>query len=747
MFLRLLCLFFLLLLFFGVSGQVTGKVREADSNEPLSNVSVSSGNSLTFTSEDGFFQINPSADTLYFSVMGYFPDTLTGSELKDSVVVCLVPRYTQLEQIMVSSGMSEHKLLQMPSGVSLLTKKEMAASSGISYVEKLNQLPGVFVHQGALNTSRITIRGVGSRSPYATNRIKAYFNEIPLTNGDGTIEIEDINASIIHHIEVIKGSKSALYGSGLGGAVIITGNKPVKEGWHGSVALEAGSLKTVKPEIALYYNNNQWAVTTAYAHTQSAGWRQNSEYKRHNLNVLASHRGKKSNTDLLIQVISAKAFIPSSLKESTFKQSPDSAASNWLSVQGFEEYQKGLFGVKHEKRWGASFTSTSVLYLSLKNSRESRPFNILSDDSKGIGFRNILKMVHGNFDFHAGFEFLYDTYGWSIFETLSGYQGPMLNEFTEHRIPMNLFLENGYRFKNGALIEAGVSGNFLTYSLTDLSNLSVDLSGKYAYKPVLSPYLAMNIPVKMQWFLYSSVSHGFSAPSVEETLMPDGKINPALKPETGWNFESGARMHTPGGHFFMDMNLYLLLIDNLLVTERLSESVFYGRNAGKSQHSGVEFSSIVRLNRDQRFHLPQLTAQVSYNYSNPVFTQFVNNNISYTGNSLPGIPQHHVWTSALLEYRAGWFLSTQFQYTGSQYLNDANSDQYSPYSLCHIKIGYRSDTLKTYTYSISGGIMNIFDRAYASMLLINAPSPGGTEPRYYYPGEPRNYYVTVSLGF
>lgn len=40
------------------------------------------------------------------------------------------------------------------------------------------------MQQGSLNTNKITIRGIGSRSQYSTTRIKAYFEEIPLTSAE-----------------------------------------------------------------------------------------------------------------------------------------------------------------------------------------------------------------------------------------------------------------------------------------------------------------------------------------------------------------------------------------------------------------------------------------------------------------------------------------------------------------------------------------------------------------------------------
>jgi len=45
------------------------------------------------------------------------------------------------------------------------------------------------------------------------------------------------------------------------------------------------------------------------------------------------------------------------------------------------------------------------------------------------------------------------------------------------------------------------------------------------------------------------------------------------------------------------------------------------------------------------------------------------------------------------------------------------------------------------------GLNNIFDEKYAAMLLINATSFGTAKPRYYYPGEPVNYYAGINIKY
>jgi iron complex outermembrane receptor protein len=42
---------------------------------------------------------------------------------------------------------------------------------------------------------------------------------------------------------------------------------------------------------------------------------------------------------------------------------------------------------------------------------------------------------------------------------------------------------------------------------------------------------------------------------------------------------------------------------------------------------------------------------------------------------------------------------------------------------------------------------NIFDEDYASQILINATGFGGNAPRYFYPGNPTNYYAGINMNY
>ncbi len=742
---------FILLLLLLISSkslaQIHGKVFDAEAQSPLSGAVISCLDEQTVSGNDGVFKIHsPAKSTLIISHLGYKTDSFQVSAQQDEIVIYLIPDYSQLEEVTIRGPLLQNSLMNLPSSISMLHSTDLMQTQSISYMEELNRLPGVFVHSGTINTNRVTIRGIGSRTPYGSNRVKAYFNDIPLTSGDGTTSIEDIDPAMINTIEIIKGSKSAVYGSGLGGIIMLSGREYLEEGFHGKAGIEAGPFGTLNPQLSLQFKKGKLSISAAYSLARNDGWRQNSNYYRHSANVYASYKTKRNKTDVLLHFIDMKAYIPSSLNEETFNNTPDSAAKNWLAVKGFEEYMRLLSGIRNEFKITDRLSNTSVLFLNYYNGYESRPFNILDDDALQGGIKSYMNYTPGAWRFRAGIELMIEKYNWQIYETLDGVQGELQNSYAEARNPLSLFLHGAFSFNNGGIVEAGLSYNFLRYTLTDLLPDSINRSGNYQYDPVFSPFLGMNFPLGSNIRIYASVGHGFSYPGVEETLLPDGQANPDLLPESGINMETGTRLSFFGGKLFADATVYLLLVENLLVTERESEDVFYGRNAGKTRHMGFEVSSRMHLNEKSVSLLPQTRLELSFTLANNQFTNFIDEGIDYTGNALPGIPTTHFFAGASFSYRIGLYAHIQYIYTGMQYLDDGNTASYSAYNLAHLKLGYKLGGKRLHT-DFYFGIQNLINTHYASGLLINAPSFRGAAPRYYYPGMPRNFYLGASVLF
>jgi iron complex outermembrane receptor protein len=124
-----------------------------------------------------------------------------------------------------------------------------------------------------LNTNRISIRGIGSRAQYGTQKIKAYYEGIPLTTAEGSSTIEDIDMETIGSIEIIKGPNSTSFGSGLGGVINLFAREIPMDEFQTKSTTTYGSFGLLKQSFSGNYGE-ALKGSVNYNHLQSDGFRQ-----------------------------------------------------------------------------------------------------------------------------------------------------------------------------------------------------------------------------------------------------------------------------------------------------------------------------------------------------------------------------------------------------------------------------------------------------------------------------------------
>jgi iron complex outermembrane receptor protein len=319
----------------------------------------------------------------------------------------------------------------------------------------------------------------------------------------------------------------------------------------------------------------------------------------------------------------------------------------------------------------------------------------------------------------------------------------LLSENIEKRQYENLFIQMELNYNDKWFISAGLNGNLTRFNYIDEFTENGDQSGKYSYKPVVSPRLGVNYLFSKKLSVFGNVSHGFSTPTFEETLLPEGEINPDIKPETGWSIEAGARSQI-GNRIMLSVSYYRIYVTNLLVARRTGEDAYIGVNAGKSLHPGLETEIKWQVTDPKNF--PSLSIQGNATIADYRFTDFIDEGVDYNGKNLPGTTKNTYLIAGYFNPAKNLSLNLWYRYTGKMAVNDANSDYSDEFGITNFEFRY-GGRIKRFMFEMKGGVQNIFDINYASMLAVNAPSFGGQPPRYYYPGNPRNYYVSVLIGF
>ena len=100
---------------------------------------------------------------------------------------------TSLQEVKLKTSVEMERDYQQDANVSLLNQEELLQSNQTTITPILNKIPGVYMQQGGINTTKINIRGIGARAQFETNRLKLYYNNIPLSTANGTSILHDID--------------------------------------------------------------------------------------------------------------------------------------------------------------------------------------------------------------------------------------------------------------------------------------------------------------------------------------------------------------------------------------------------------------------------------------------------------------------------------------------------------------------------------------------------------------------------
>jgi iron complex outermembrane receptor protein len=662
-----------------------------------------------------------------------------------------------LSEITLKGSPIKNVLQNVAASVSVITTADINKSDRIILTPVLNKIPGVTMQQGALNTNRITIRGIGARSQYGSNRIKAYFDGIPLTSGEGETTIDDIDLTSIEKIEIIKGPNSTSFGSGLGGVIqLFSRETPLLESF-GKSTVTFGSFGLLQQRLSAGYSDSKTNIFTSYTDLESDGFRANSSYNRKSFNLHGKQKvGTNGSLSFLGTFTRLKAYIPSSINEADLKNNPEKAAATWAAAQGFESYDKFMFGLGYDHWFSEKWSIQTSVFSNFKDAYEPRPFDILDEKTSAAGFRSNLNYKDQLFslpmEISFGTELLTEKYEYSLFKNLyqsqpgqGSIQGDEFSDIKQNRKYTNYFLQMELWISEKLHFETGMALNTTKYSLEDVfENNSGSQKMPFTFGNVWSPRVGFSYKISNGKNIFTSISKGFSVPSVAETLTIEGQINTDLKPEVGWNYELGFKGNWIKNKIYTEVTFYSTQINNLLVARRIGNDQYMGINAGSSSHTGLEF--FVNYKFLQLTQL-QITTYFSGAVNNFKFKEFLDGDADYSGNQLTGVPEKQFNFGLDLNTKNGFSVNTSFRTIGKIPLNDANTKYSERYSLLDIKTTYVFTIFKILTTELNAGINNVLDTKYAANILPNAIGFGTAAPRYFYPGNPVNYYGGFSVAY
>ncbi|MCH8162199.1 MAG: TonB-dependent receptor [Chloroflexi bacterium] len=171
------------------------------------------------------------------------------------------------------------------------------------------------------------------------------------------------------------------------------------------------------------------------------------------------------------------------------------------------------------------------------------------------------------------------------------------------------------------------------------------------------------------WITYANVATSFETPTTTELVNRPGGgggFNPGLDPQKATSYEIGMRGAT--GLFRYDVALYYARVRDELISFRdpIDEDRDFFRNAGKSDHRGVEFALSAGPWRG-------LSATGSYTFTGLTFVDFRTDDDVFDDNRLPGVPRNRGGLRLRYLPTPGWTFQWETRFEGSYFANDANT--------------------------------------------------------------------------
>jgi hypothetical protein len=198
------------ILSFSQEKHVKGYVKDLNTNQGLSGVTVGNSKKAVISEESGYFSISLSSsdEFLQFKLIGY-EDTIVSLESNALLVVYMKETSYLLGTSVVSSSRFEKPLASSTISMNVIKADLPLKLNSYSSKQVLAKVPGVQIIDGQAN-----IRGGSGYSYGAGSRVLVMMDDLPVLQPDaGSSNWDDLPLENLAQIEVLKGAASALYGS------------------------------------------------------------------------------------------------------------------------------------------------------------------------------------------------------------------------------------------------------------------------------------------------------------------------------------------------------------------------------------------------------------------------------------------------------------------------------------------------------------------------------------------------------
>ncbi|MEA3477099.1 MAG: TonB-dependent receptor [Bacteroidota bacterium] len=684
------------------------------------------------------------------------PDTIIVYPLFDTT-------FNELNEVVITGTRVSKKIIDIPYSVVRINNLNFRFDKKTGVNDVLPAVPGMFLQSRyGTHDVRISIRGFGSKSNSGIRGVRILLDDIPESEPDGQTRIEAIDFNSIGRIEIVKGNSSSLYTNAPGGVVNFIndidfpGSFAVQFNQFGSFGLRRNGLK-------VGIRTDKYGFLNTYSYHNYDGYREhNSEYW-HILNtVLETTPSKNTSLKILAYFVHGQITLPGALTKEEFEEDPYQASQRAIDRDLKRLSTKGRLGIRYNARFGPSLNNEVEVtsYVTIKYfERTSREYRIINRNGLGLLARYVNKSHLGKSvnEFSFGGDLLFQPARTEFYDNINGQKGDQLLQLLNEKIGnTGFYISDNFEILKDKMYVL-LTGRYdnVTYRLSEQTLPSrVDNRNFRAF----TPKLALNYKVRPWIALYTSFGLSFDSPAKNEleSIDPAFLYNHELQAQESKNFEVGIKGYLLShDHSFFkkvlfEATIFNIMIDNEIVPFEVFGDVFF-RNAARTNRYGLELGSSLEIYKDFNFALAYTYSNFTYNsyYAKTILVDPEGNikeeERDFSGNILPSVPKNNLYLALSyaypFHYKASAFVKFSYMGVSGLWVDDANSDQTDAYNLLNTVLGLDMNFGKL-NILLSGSLNNMLDVVYVGFTNTNS-----ADRRFYEAGEPRNYYVSLNIGY
>lgn len=649
-----------------------------------------------------------------------------------------------LSEVRISAFGLNKTWKEVPASIGRITSKQVELIGTTNFLPAINTIPGVRMEERSPSSYRLSIRGSLLRSPFGVRNIKIYWNGLPMTDGSGNTYFNLIDATQLSSLEIIKGPAASLYGANTGGVVLLKSNNAFTNVAKNTYQVNAtgGSFGLFQEGGDWQYQSQNFSSKLIQSHQQSDGYRQQSASQKDNITWQASFNKNKQQFDLISFYTAQMYQTPGGITLVQMQQDPTLARQPANGMPGAVQQQTTIYN-------NTFFVGLHYTYSINQNWSTEAGIVFHHTDFRNPFITNYEKRNETNFGSNG--KLIYQQqFGQLKLQWLTGGElltnhskiddyGNRGGEIDTVQFKDNVYINQWFAFTQIQMsgkhfnINAGISANNQNYRYERLTDANPTFTNK-TIDVVVMPRLAALYQIIPQVALYTSLSKGFSPPSLAEIRPSSRSFNTTLQPEYGWNAELGIKGSIIKNRLVFDFNYYRFRLQNAIVTRNNADGTQYFVNAGDTKQNGVEVWLQYHLLRYGSHFFKTIQLTESYSYQPYKFVTYLQGTSNYSGNQLTGVPKHILVNGLQIAMVKGLFFNVSHTYTSALALTDANDVFTEAYNLLQAKAGINVNLKKAIMQFYIGGD-NLLNQVYSLGNDINAVGK-----RFYNPAATINFY-------